>query len=193
MILPIIAYGTQVLRKKCDAIDEKYPKLDILIKNMFDTMYNAKGVGLAAPQIGLPIRLFVVDASPFAEDSDEKERMVLASFKKVFINAQIIEYGGDDWAFNEGCLTIPDIHEDVMRPEYIVIEYYDENWNRHRDKIGGMAARVIQHEYDHVEGVLFTDKLSGLKKRLLKGKLNNISKGKVDVLYNMKFPLKKGR
>ncbi|MEN8139555.1 MAG: peptide deformylase [Bacteroidota bacterium] len=192
MILPIVAYGDPVLRKEGVEIDKDYPKLDELIKNMYDTMYNASGVGLAAPQIGRAIRLFVVDASPFAEE-DEEDYEKLKDYKKVFINAQIVETSGEEWGFNEGCLTIPDVHEDVFRPETIVIEYYDENWEFHRDEISGIASRVIQHEYDHIEGVLFTDKLSGLKKRLLKGKLTNISKGKISVNYNMRYPLKKGR
>lgn len=192
MILPIVAYGDPVLRKEGVEIDKDYPKLDELIKNMYDTMYNASGVGLAAPQIGRAIRLFVVDASPFAEE-DEEDYEKLKDYKKVFINAQIVETSGEEWGFNEGCLTIPDVHEDVFRPETIVIEYYDENWEFHRDEISGIASRVIQHEYDHIEGVLFTDRLSGLKKRLLKGKLTNISKGKISVNYNMRYPLKKGR
>ncbi len=192
MILPVVAYGDPVLRKECEDIDKDYPKLDELIVNMKDTMYNASGVGLAAPQIGRAIRLFIIDASPFAEEGEE-DFEYLKDFKKVFINAEIIETKGEEWAFNEGCLTIPDVHEDVFRPETIVMEYYDENWNFHTEEFSGLAARVIQHEYDHIEGVLFTDKLSSLKKRLIKGKLNNIAKGKIDVDYNMRFPLKKGR
>lgn len=192
MILPVVAYGDPVLRKECVDIDKDYPMLDKLIENMKETMYNANGVGLAAPQIGKAIRLFTIDASPFAEEGEE-DFEYLKDFKRVFINAEIIEEKGEEWAFNEGCLTIPDIHEDVFRPETIVMEYYDENWEFHTEEFSGLAARVIQHEYDHIEGVLFTDKLSSLKKRLIKGKLTNISKGKVDVNYNMKFPLKKGR
>lgn len=192
MILPVVAYGDPVLRKEAKGIDKDYPKLDALIANMKDTMYNASGVGLAAPQIGRAIRLFTIDASPFAEEGEE-DFDFLKDFKRVFINAQIIERKGEEWAFNEGCLTIPDIHEDVFRPETIVMEYYDENWEFHTEEFSGLAARVIQHEYDHIEGILFTDKLSSLKKRLIKGKLTSISKGKVDVDYNMKFPLKKGR
>jgi len=192
MILPVVAYGDPVLRKECEEIDKDYPKLDEFISNMWDTMYNASGVGLAAPQAGKAIRLFTIDASPFAEEGEEDYEF-LKSFKKVFINANIIERKGEEWAFNEGCLTIPNIHEDVFRPETIVIEYYDENWEFHTDEFSGLAARVIQHEYDHIEGILFTDKLSSLKRRLIKGKLNNIAKGKVNVDYNMRFPLKKGR
>ncbi len=196
MILPIVAYGDPVLRKETRDIDENYPELGTLIDNMFETMYNAYGVGLAAPQIGLPVRLFVIDASPFAEDEEleDEEREQLKGFKKVFINARILEETGEEWAFNEGCLSIPNIREDVSREEKIKIEYFDENFVKHTDEYDGLVARVIQHEYDHIEGVLFTDKLSALKKRLLKGKLANISKGKVSVDYKMRFPeAKKGR
>ncbi|MDX1602599.1 MAG: peptide deformylase, partial [Salinimicrobium sediminis] len=145
---------------------------------------------------GLPIRIFLVDTSPFAEDEEltEKEKKELESLKKVFINATILEDMGDEWAFNEGCLSIPDIREDVFRKPKIKIEYFDEDFNKHTEEYDGLAARVIQHEYDHIEGILFTDKLSSLKKRLIKGKLANISKGKIQVDYRMKFPeLKKGR
>jgi len=196
MILPIIAYGDPVLRKVGEEIDQDYPKLDELIENMWETMYHANGVGLAAPQIGLPIRLFLVDASPFAEDDEltEAERKPLEGFKKVFINAEILEEDGDPWAFNEGCLSIPEIREDVQRNEQITIRYMDENFKQFEETFDGLLARVIQHEYDHIEGILFTDKLSSLKKRLLKGKLSNISKGKVNVDYRMRFPeLKKAR
>ena len=196
MILPITAYGDPVLRKKAKDIDQDYPNLKELIQNMWDTMYGAYGVGLAAPQVGLPIRIFLVDTSPFAEDDDltEEEQKELASLKKVFINAKIVEETGDEWAFSEGCLSIPDIREDVFRKPTITIEYFDEDFNKHTEEYDGLAARVIQHEYDHIEGILFTDKLSSLKKRLIKGKLANISKGKIQVDYRMKFPeLKKGR
>jgi len=196
MILPITAYGDPVLRKKAKDISADYPKLKELIENMWETMYGAYGVGLAAPQVGLPIRIFMIDTSPFAEDEDlsEEERNELASLKKVFINAKILEEKGDEWAFNEGCLSIPDVREDVFRKPEITIEYFDEDFNKHTESYKGLAARVIQHEYDHIEGILFTDKLSSLKKRLIKGKLTNISKGKIQVDYRMKFPeLKKGR
>lgn len=196
MIIPITAYGDPVLRKKAKEISEDYPDLKGLIDNMWDTMYGAAGVGLAAPQVGLPIRMFLVDTSPFAEDEDlsEDEKKELAGLRKIFINAKIIEERGDEWAFNEGCLSIPDIREDVFRKPEITIEYYDEDFNKHTEEYKGLAARVIQHEYDHIEGILFTDKLSSLKKRLIKGKLSNISKGKIEVDYRMKFPdLKKGR
>jgi len=190
MILPIVAYGDPVLRKMGKEIDKEYPELDTLIANMKETMYNAHGVGLAAPQVGKAIRLFMVDTSPFAEDEDleEEERKVLADFKHVFINPKIIEEKGDEWPFNEGCLSIPDIREDVFRQEEITIEYQDENFDKHTKTLNGLAARVFQHEYDHIEGILFTDKLSSLKKRLIKKKLENISKGKVKADYRMRFP-----
>ena len=190
MIIPIVAYGDPVLKKKAKEIDKDYPKLEELIDNMWDTMYNAYGVGLAAPQIGLPIRMFVIDPAPFAEDEElnKEEAEQLKNMRKVFINPQIIEEEGDEWAFSEGCLSIPDVREDVFRKPEIVIEYYDENWEKHTDTFSGLAARVIQHEYDHIEGILFTDKLSSLKKRLIKSKLANISKGKINVEYRMRFP-----
>ncbi|GAA3782786.1 MULTISPECIES: peptide deformylase [Corallibacter] len=193
MILPIVAYGDPVLKVKAKDIAKDYPKLDELIANMNETMYNAYGVGLAAPQIGLPIRLFIVDTSPFAEDEGmpEEAREFLKDFKRVFINAKIVKEEGDEWAFNEGCLSIPDVREDVFRQPKITIEYYDENFEKHTEVFDGLAARVIQHEYDHIEGVLFTDKLSSLKKRLIKGKLNNISKGKINIDYRMRFPNQK--
>ena len=196
MILPIIAYGDPVLRKKCTEIPGNYPKLKELIDNMWDTMYNAYGVGLAAPQIGLPVRLFVIDPAPFAEDEnlDTAEVKVLSNLKKVFINPKILGEEGEEWAFNEGCLSIPDVREDFFRKPVITIEYQDEDFNTHTETFDGLAARVIQHEYDHIEGILFTDKLSSLKKRLIKGRLSNISKGKVEADYRMRFPLlKKGR
>lgn len=193
MILPIIAYGDPVLRKKGETINEDYPELKTLVANMYETMYHAYGVGLAAPQIGLPIRLFVIDASPFAEDEsisiDEQEQ--LKNFKKTFINAQILEESGDEWAFNEGCLSIPNVREDVFRKPKIKIQYQDEEFNTYVEEYDGLIARVIQHEYDHIEGILFTDKLSSLKKRLIKSRLTNISKGKIRVDYKMRFPLLK--
>ena len=190
MVLPIVAYGDAVLRKVGKEIDKDSPTLNELISNMWETMYNASGVGLAAPQIGLPVRLFLVDATPFAEDEElsEKERATLEGFKKVFINAKIEEETGNDWIFNEGCLSIPDIREDVIRKDTITISYWDENFKKHTETFDGILARIIQHEYDHIEGVLFTDKLSSLKKRLLKGRLSNISKGKINVDYRMRFP-----
>ncbi len=192
MVLPIIAYGDPVLRKVGVAIDKDYPDLEKLISNMKDTMKNARGVGLAAPQIGKAIRLFLVDTTPFAEDDelDEKERDFLKNYKKIFINAKILKEEGEKWSFGEGCLSIPNINEDVSREGTVTIEYQDENFKKHTETVSGLAARVIQHEYDHIEGILFTDKLSSLKKRLLKKKLEKISKGKVDVEYRMKFPKK---
>jgi peptide deformylase len=154
-------------------------------------MYNAKGVGLAAPQIGLNVRMFVVDGRPFNEGEDMEERdkdPSLIDFKKVFINAEILEEDGDDWAFEEGCLSIPDVREDIYRAEFLTIRYFDENWNEHTEEYEGLAARIIQHEYDHVDGILFTDHLNPVKKRMLKNKLAKITKGKVDVDYKMKFP-----
>lgn len=195
MILPVIAYGDSVLRKVGINIDKDYPNLEALIENMKETMISAQGVGLAAPQIGKAIRLFIVDTSPFAEDDEleDEERAFLKDFKKVFINAKIIKEEGDEWPFTEGCLSIPDIREDVFRQEKITIEYVDENFEKHTDVLDGLAARVVQHEYDHIEGILFTDKISSLKKRLIKKKLENISKGKVNPDYRMKFPQLKKR
>ncbi|MGB1211586.1 MAG: peptide deformylase [Lacinutrix venerupis] len=196
MVLPIVAYGDPVLKVKAKEIDKNYPNLKELITNMQETMHGAYGVGLAAPQIGLPIRMFLVDASPFADDDvlDDDERAFLKEFKHTFINPTILEESGDEWAFNEGCLSIPDIREDVFRKPNIKVEYFDEDFKKHTMELSGLAARVFQHEYDHIEGILFTDKLSGLKKRLIKSKLQNISKGKINVDYRMKFPnLKKKR
>ncbi|TXE16924.1 peptide deformylase [Psychroserpens burtonensis] len=193
MILPIVAYGDPVLRKKGAHITKDYPNLEALIENMKETMYGAFGVGLAAPQIGLPIRIFLVDTEPFAEDDEftEEEQEQLKNFQRTFINAEILEEVGDEWAFNEGCLSIPDVREDVFRQPKVTIKYQDENFKIHTEVYDGLIARVVQHEYDHIEGILFTDKLSSLKKRLIKGKLVNISKGKIKVDYRMRFPLMK--
>ena len=180
MKLPIVAYGDPVLRKVCVDIDENYPDLKKLISNMFDTMYAASGVGLAAPQIGLPIRLFIVDIGGDEDDDIE-------GYKKVFINAQILEESGEEWSFNEGCLSIPDIRENVSRKPNIKVTYLDENFIEHTDDVDGMPARVIQHEYDHIEGKLFTDKISVLRKTMLKSKLDAISKGNIKTDYKMKF------
>ena len=196
MILPIVAYGDPVLRKSCKAIDKDYPKLSELIENMWETMYNANGVGLGAPQIGLAVRIFLVDTNAFADDDSltDTEKKELTDFKRVFINAVIDEEVGKDWAFNEGCLSIPDVREDVTRKDTITISYMDEKFNKKTEIFDGLRARVIQHEYDHIEGILFTDKLSSLKKRLLKKRLTNISKGNIKIDYRMRFPaLKKGR
>jgi len=191
MILPIVAYGDPVLKKKAKDISKDYPKLDELLFDMYETMYGAYGVGLAAPQIGLPIRIFLVDTEPFSDDESlsEDEKETLKNFKKTFINAKILEEEGDEWAFNEGCLSIPDVREDVFRKPKIKIQYQDENFETHIEEYDGLIARVIQHEYDHIEGVLFTDKLSSFKKRLIKGRLTNISKGKIKIDYKMRFPL----
>ena len=194
MILPIVAYGDPVLKKEAEEIDEKYPDLSKLIADMFDTMYHAKGVGLAAPQIGKSIRLFIVDGSPFADEEDDEpdpKAEGIEYFKKVFINPIIEEESGEKWAFQEGCLSIPKIREEVYRHEKINVTYFDENFNKHSESFDGYAARIIQHEYDHIEGILFTDHLSPLKRKLLTKRLQNISKGEVKVDYKMKFPAKK--
>ena len=189
MILPVRAYGDSVLRQKCEPIDANYPKLKELIDNMLETMYSSSGVGIAAPQIGLPIRLFLVDVSAFAEDEeDEKVKEELENFSRVFINAQKINAAGSEWKFNEGCLSIPGVREDISRQENITLQYWDENWVEKTETFSGLPARVIQHEYDHIEGILFTDYLSAFKKRLIKKKLNNIKMGKVEVDYLMRFP-----
>ena len=190
MILPVVAYGDAVLKKKAKNITPEYPNFSDLLENMWETMYGAHGVGLAAPQIGLPIRIFLVDTTPFADDESypEEEQEKLASFKKVFINAEIIEEEGEEWAFSEGCLSIPGINEDVFRKPTVTIKYQDENFKEYTETYDGLIARVIQHEYDHIEGILFTDKLSSLKKRIIKGKLVNISKGKCSADYRMRFP-----
>ncbi|MHC5309167.1 peptide deformylase [Myroides sp. LJL116] len=195
MILSIVGYGDPVLRQVAQEITPDYPNLDQLISNMYETMYSASGVGLAAPQVGLAIRLFVIDAAPFAEmeDNTAEEIEFLKNFKKTFINAKILKEEGEEWSFNEGCLSIPDVHENVKRKEKITIEYYDENFVKHTESFDGLAARVIQHEYDHIEGVLFTDKLSTLKKKLISKKLTNILEGKIFTEYKMKFSKKKGR
>jgi peptide deformylase len=189
MILPIVAYGDPVLKRKALSISEDYEGLEQLIESMWETMYHAHGVGLAAPQIGKSIRLFVIDGSPFADDEDAtpSDQLVLKSFKKVFINAEMIAEEGDDFSFTEGCFSIPDIREDVTRPSVIRLRYLDENFKERVEEFSGLAARIIQHEYDHIEGVLFTDKLSPLKKRLIKGRLDKISRGMVDSDYHMKF------
>ena len=190
MILPIVAYGDPVLKKRATEISKDHPNLEQIIANMYETMYGAHGVGLAAPQVGLSIRLFLVDTAPFSEDESytPEEQAELKTFKRTFINAKIIEESGEEWSFNEGCLSIPNVREDVWRCPKVKIEYQDEDFTTHVEEFEGLIARVIQHEYDHIEGVLFTDKVSSLKKRLLKGKLTNISKGKTSVDYRMRFP-----
>ena len=192
MILPILAYGDPILKKESEEIDETYTDLETLIEDMFETMYRAKGVGLAAPQIGRNIRLFIVDGSPFAEkeegEDDDPRALGIENFKKVFINPIIEEEEGEEWSFQEGCLSIPKIRENVSRKSDIVISYYDENWELKEERYSGYAARIIQHEYDHIEGVLFTDYLSPLKRKLLKKKLNNITNGLIEIDYKMSFP-----
>lgn len=181
MIYPIVAYGDPVLRKIGAEVEKDYPHLKQLIENMFETMYESHGVGLAAPQIGKAINLFIIDSSRF---EDEKYPNV----KKVFINAEILNESGEKWDFEEGCLSIPHIRENVKRHDTLLIRYQDENFETHEETYDGIVARVIQHEYDHVKGVMFVDRLSELKKRLLKNKLINISKGGIRVDYKMRFP-----
>jgi len=184
MILPIYAYGSPVLRKKGADITPDYPELKELLINMYETMYDSHGIGLAAPQIGLPIRVFIVDGSPI----DDIEP---AGFRQTFINPQIIKEWGDPWKYEEGCLSIPTIRENVYRRPELTIRYLDENFVEHEQSFSGMAARIIQHEYDHIEGKLFVDMISPLKRNLIKGKLANISAGRVEHDYKMRFPVKK--
>jgi peptide deformylase len=189
MILPIIAYGDPVLKQEAEEVTADYPNLKQIIADMFETMEAASGVGLAAPQVGLSIRVFIVDTSPFADEDEEDEEMkTLIDFRKVFINPIILEEEGEKWNFNEGCLSIPGIREDVSRKPKITIEYYNEHFELIEETYEGLRARVIQHEYDHIEGVLFTDRLNPLRKQFLRKKLEGISKGIVDVEYKMKFP-----
>ena len=185
MILPVIAYGDPVLKKKAEEIEENYPNLKELIDNMFETMYASNGVGIAAPQIGRSIRLFVIDASAVAEGEDGDPSC--EDFKRVFINPIIFEESGTEWSCEEGCLSIPRIREDVKRKPKLKIEYYDENWELYEEELEGFAARVVQHEYDHIEGILFTDRINPLRKQLLKGKLRDIQKGNISIDYRMKF------
>ena len=195
MIIPIYGYGDPVLRKVCDEITPDYPNLKEVITNMYDTMYNAYGVGLAAPQVGMAIRLFIIDTEPFSDSDDltKEEQKQLKNFKQTFINAKMILEDGEEWGFNEGCLSIPEVREDVYRNERITIEYCDEDFNKKTEVFDGLIARVIQHEYDHIQGILFTDKISMLKKTLIKKKLQNIMDGKAFPDYRMKFANKKGR
>jgi peptide deformylase len=195
MILPIVVYGDPVLRKMGAEIDKNYEGLHNLIANMFETMYHAKGVGLAAPQIGKAIRLFVIDATPFSEideDDEEEDKLskkeieFLKTFKRVFINPEIIEEKGAEWKFNEGCLSIPKIREDVLRKPSIIVEYYDADFKKHKETLDGLAARIVQHEYDHIEGKLFTDRIGAFKRKLLAGKLNDITNGKFSADYKTK-------
>jgi peptide deformylase len=195
MILPIIGYGDPVLRKVADNVTAEFPDLKETIVNMYETMYNANGVGLAAPQVGKALRIFVIDTTPFSddEDLDSAEQKQLNGFKRTFINAKMIKEEGEEWSFNEGCLSIPDVREDVYRNPTITIEYCEEDFIVKTEVFDGLIARVIQHEYDHIEGILFTDKISSLKKRLIQKKLKNIIEGKTFQEYRMKFFGKKGR
>jgi peptide deformylase len=186
MVYPIVVYGDPILRKRAADIPSDFPELAGLIQDMFDTMYAAHGIGLAAPQIGKGIRLFVVDGTTLEEEEED-----MTGFKKVFINPQIVDELGNTWAFEEGCLSIPNIRENVTRQETVRIRYFDEAWNAKEEEYSGIKARIIQHEYDHLDGKLFIDYLSPLKKRMLKGKLTNISKGDVDTEYRILAPLKK--
>lgn len=185
MIYPILLYGDPVLKREADDIEEDSIDVKQLSEDMFETMEAAHGIGLAAPQIGKSIRMFVVDGRPLEEEEGMEE------FRKVFINPEIVEETGEPWKYEEGCLSIPGIREEVARPPKITINYLDENWVEHEETFDGMKARIIQHEYDHIEGILFTDHLSSLKKRLLKGKLANISKGRHDAEYKVKIPNKR--
>ncbi len=193
MILPIRAYGDPVLKKVAQDIEPGHAGLKQLIADMFETMYAANGVGLAAPQIGQSIRLFIVDASPFAEDEDGEptDEAHLKDFKKVFINPYIVEEEGEEWGFEEGCLSIPGIREEVYRASKIVLQYQDEKFKEHEETFDGFAARVIQHEHDHLDGILFTDHLNPLRKRLLQGRLRDIGRGQCEAKYKMRFPLTK--
>lgn len=190
MILPIVAYGNSVLRKVCEKIDSDYPNLQQLISDMWETMYHSNGVGLAAPQINRDIRIFVVDSEQIVQEFTEEDKKLYPDdkgYKGVFINAKVIAATGGEWPYNEGCLSIPQIREDVLREKKVLIRYFDENFQEHTQEFNGVTARVILHEYDHIEGKLFIDYLKPLKKKLLKRKLNDISKGKIQVDYRMIF------
>ena len=185
MIYPVTVYGDALLRKKAQPVEKEHEGLGDIIENMWETMYSSDGVGLAAPQVGLSLRIFTVDATSGADEEPE-----LKDFKKVFINPQIIELSGDEWIMNEGCLSLPEIREDVSRPDVVRIKYFDENFVEHDETFHGYAGRIIQHEYDHLEGVLFIDHLSSLRKRLLRSRLNNIAHGKIQPRYKIKVPVK---
>ncbi len=182
MIYPIVVYGDPVLKKRAKEIDEGSTDVKTIAEDMFETMYEASGIGLAAPQIGKSIRMFILDANPLEDEE-------IGDFKQIFINPVIKDQWGEKWTFEEGCLSIPNIREDVDRFDYLHITYFDENWEKHEEEYHGMIARIIQHEYDHINGVLFTDHITPLKRRVLKGRLNNISKGKVDTTYRILAPL----
>jgi peptide deformylase len=187
MVLPVYVYGMSVLRKVAQEIPEDYEELDQLIEDMFETMHFSDGVGLAGPQVGKSLRIFVIDTTPMGDD---KEEPGLKDFKKVFINPYILEDWGEPWAFEEGCLSLPNIREDVMRPSHVRIEYFDEHWNLKEEVYDGIRARVIQHEYDHLEGKLFVDKVSPIRRKLLAARLNAISRGRVDSDYRIIYPKK---
>ncbi len=189
MIYPIVVYGDPILKKRAQNIEKDEIDLPTLVEDMFETMYNAHGVGLAAPQIGKGLRIFVVDGQPMDDAEEDEDDM--KGFKKVFVNPEILQEEGDEWSFEEGCLSIPGIREEVFRNEVIKIRYYDEHWNEQEEVYNGIKARIIQHEYDHIEGILFTDHLSAFKKRLLKSKLSNISKGNVSADYRISVPVKR--
>jgi peptide deformylase len=195
MILPIVAYGHPILRKVAHGIDEQYPNLDQLIEDMWETMYASNGVGLAAPQINRDIRIFVMDSAQIFANMDEQDREEenypdAPGIKQVFINAHVLEEHGDDWSYNEGCLSIPKIREDVYRAEEVTIEYQDQQFRHHTKTFNGVTARIILHEYDHIEGKLFIDYMSPLKRKLMKRKLDDITKGNISVDYKMMFPKK---
>lgn len=196
MILPIVGYGNQVLKKVSHEIKPAHPNLEELLQNMWETMYNGKGVGLAAPQVGFDLRIFIVDSEQLVReneemDDEEDKYRITKGIKKVFINPLILNETGDPWVYEEGCLSIPDIRVKIARNEFVEIKYCNEHFQEHSEKFDGMNARIIQHEYDHLEGILITDRVTPLKKSLMKGKLENIRKGKVDVKYKMKFALSK--
>ena len=188
MVLPVYVYGMSVLRKIAPEIPEDFKELDQFIEDLFDTMHASDGVGLAAPQVGKSLRIFVVDTTPMAENNDDEPE--LKDFRKVFINPYILEEWGDSWAFEEGCLSLPNLREEVSRPENVKIEYYDENWVLHEEEYNGIRARVIQHEYDHLDGKMFTDKVSPIKRKLLAPRLKSISRGRVDCDYKIIYPKK---
>ena len=187
MIYPITLYGDPILKKPAQAVASDQADVSVLVADMFETMSYASGVGLAAPQIGKPFRIFVMDSTPMKASEEPSE----PGLRQVFINPEIIEEYGEKWPFEEGCLSIPGIREDVMRPSHVKITFFDEHWKQHTREFDGVDARIIQHEYDHIEGILFTDHISAFKRRLLKGKLTNISKGKVDAEYRVKVPHRK--
>jgi len=186
MIYPVVVYGHPVLRKVSTEIEKDHPELESFIDDMFETMYASDGIGLAAPQVGKSIRLFVIDASPLEEDEPE-----LKDFKKVFINPKIFDKTGEHSAFNEGCLSIPNIREEVVREPRIRIQYYDQDFNFYDEEYDGTISRIIQHEYDHLEGILFTDLVAPIRKRLLRSKLQAISRGKFEASYKTILPNKK--